>query len=177
MTTLDDLPLFDAPDVPRPGAAPARKCSRHQWISRGLPGVETVDLGTGERFVGMRTECFRCGQPKDHAVSRRSRNNRKRGVTDELAVARLLGGRKVGELGLPWDVECPGWLRAQAKKTGRWPSVAEVIAWLDAIPSGPELRAVTLADAPGPGGKVRRLIVLDLFEFSAWYATQRETTR
>ena len=40
---------------------------------------------------------------------------------------------------------------------------------LIAIPAGPELRAVTLADTPGPGGKVRRLIVMDLSEFAAFH--------
>ena len=41
--------------------------------------------------------------------------------------------------------------------------------WLDAIPAGPELRAVTLADTPGPGGRTRRLIVMDLAEFAAFH--------
>lgn len=103
------------------------------------------------------------------AASRRGRNNRKRGTADELVVARLLGGLKVGELGLPWDIECPGWLRVQAKKLDRWPSIKQVLELLDAIPQADELRAVTLADTPGPGGRTRRIIVFDLAEFAAWY--------
>jgi hypothetical protein len=59
-------------------------------------------------------------------------------------------------------------MRAQSKKLASWPSVNAVIAWLDAIPAGPELRAVTLADAPGHG-RVRRLIVMDLTEFAAFH--------
>ena len=59
----------------------------------------------------------------------------------------------------------PGAVQA-ARPRGR--ANAEV-AWLDAIPAGPELRAVTLADTPGPGGRTRRLIVLDLGEFSRWH--------
>ena len=159
--TLDDLDLFD-PGEPRPGAAPARKCRRHTYDLRHIePGAEfdTFTLGP----------CVHCGRPYVAAVSRRSRNNRSRGNRDELAVARLLGGSKVGELGLPWDVEIPGYLRAQAKKLADWPSVNEIVRWLDAIPAGPELRAVTLADTPGPGGRTRRLIVMDLAEYARWH--------
>ena len=169
LPTPDDMlalgALFDAADGPRPGAAPARKCRRHLWRMDDYADAES-------RVVEWREVCARCHRLKDHAVSRRSRNNRSRGTRDELAVARALGGRKVGELGLPWDVELPGYLRAQAKKLARWPSVAQVIEWLDAIPAGPELRAVTLADSPGPGTPVRRLIVMDLAEFSAWHAKE-----
>lgn len=153
MTDLDAVPgLFPDADGPRPGAAPKRKCAKHEW--------DFFDTLAGVR-------CSRCGRPKDAARSRRGRTARKRGISDELVVARLLGGQKMGERGLPWDVELPGYLRAQAKKLDRWPSVNEVLAWLDAIPAGPELRAVTLADAPGTGGgRTRRLIVLDLAEFA-----------
>lgn len=164
MTTLDDIQtLFDGPDGPRPGAAPAKKCSRHDW--------EWTDwMEDQSRVLTLREWCSRCHRVRDAAASRRGRANRKRGNGDELEVARILGGRKVGQLALPWDVEIPGYLRAQAKKLDRWPSLAKVIEWLDAIPAGPELRAVTLADAPGPGGgKVRRLIVMDLIEFAAWH--------
>ena len=84
-------------------------------------------------------------------------------------MARILGGSKVGPLGLPWDVVIDGYLRAQCKRLDKWPSLNAVVAWLDAIPAGPELRAVTLADTPGPGGRTRRLIVLDLEEFSRWH--------
>lgn len=154
MSTLDDIQtLFPAgPDAPRPGAAPAKRCRKHFWVQWG----------------GGISECSRCHKVKDPAVSRRSKNNRKRGTSDELTVARILGGSKVGPLGLPWDVIVDGYLRAQCKKTVRWPSLNDVVRWLDAIPAGPELRAVTLADAPGHG-RVRRLIVLDLDEFARWH--------
>uniref|UniRef100_A0A6M3LQJ2 Uncharacterized protein n=1 Tax=viral metagenome TaxID=1070528 RepID=A0A6M3LQJ2_9ZZZZ len=145
--------LFDAPDGPRPGAAPPKKCGRHDWIT----------------YLGIGDKCARCGKVRDWTASRRSRNNRKRGNGDELEVARILGGVRVGQLALPWDVVVPGYLRAQSKKLDRWPSLGKVIEWLDAIPDGPELRAVTLADTPGPGGRTRRLIVMDLHEYARWY--------
>lgn len=158
MSGLDDLDLFPSADHPRPGAPEPPKCRRHSWIT----------------YLGAEPSCSRCGKLRDHAVSRRSRNNRSRGNRDELAVARILGGRKVGELGLPWDVELEGYARIQCKRLDRWPSLAKVIEWLDAIPAGPELRAVTLADTPGGGGKVRRLIVMDLAEFAAWHGRNTE---
>ena len=155
---MTDLP-FTLPDEDssRPERKPAR-CRRHRWVSYRNDGRDW-------------TACDRCGHVKDQAGSKRGRNNRKRGVSDELAVARLLGGEKVGPLGLPWDVTIPGYARIQCKKLSRWPSLAEVVKWLDAIPAGPELRAVTLADAPGHG-KVRRLIVLDAEEFARWHGRE-----
>ena len=108
-------------------------------------------------------------EEKDKAVSRRNKNNGKRGRSDELAVAKILGGRKIGPLGLPWDVELGGYLRAQCKQLDTWPSVATIITWLDAIPAGRELRAVTLADTPGAGHRTRRLIVFDLTEYARWH--------
>ena len=148
--------LFDAPDGPRPGAAPPRKCRRHTYLLRYIDH-ETV------------WACERCGKHRDAAVSRRSRNNGRRGRSDELTVARILGGNKLGQLQLPWDVEIPGYLRVQCKKLATWPSIAKVIEWLDAIPAGHELRAVSLADTPGPGGRTRRLIVMDLEEYARWH--------
>ena len=166
MSDLDRLLLFELENTaPRPGAAPARKCQRHVWRMTDYASPDS-------RVVEWRAECLRCGTIRDDVTSRRNRNNRRRGVGDELAVARILGGRKVGPLGHPWDVEIPGYLRAQAKKLTTWPSLAKVIEWLDAIPAGPELRAVTLADAPGHG-KVRRLIVMDLEEFARWHGGDR----
>ena len=163
--------LFPAPSGPRPGAAPARRCRRHDWT---VP-LHALDDGPTPLRLALPKErvdgwqCARCGAVKDAVVSRRSRNNRARGVRDELTVARILGGRKVGELGLPWDVEVPGYARIQSKKLATWPSVNEIVRWMDAIPAGPELRAVTLADTPGPGGRTRRLIVMDLESFAAWH--------
>jgi len=33
---------------------------------------------------------------------------------------------------------------------------------------------VTLADTPGPGGRTRRLIVMDLESFAAWHGRHEE---
>jgi len=154
--TLDDLP-FTLPDQdPTRPARPPRKCYRHMYILR------TIDHES-------MWACETCGKLRDDTVSRRNKNNGKRGRSDELKVARLVGGNKLGQLGLPWDVECPGYLRLQCKQLDTWPSIAKVLEWLDAIPAAPELRGVTLADTPGPGGKTRRVIIFDLEEWSRWH--------
>ena len=128
---------------------------------------------TCRRHVWVTDVCARCGRVRDEMASRRARNNRSRGTSDELAVARILGGEKVGPLCLPWDVTIPGYLRAQAKKLDRWPSISAVVTLLDAIPASSELRAVTLADTPGPGRRTRRLIVFDLDEWATWHGGRR----
>ena len=181
---MTDLP-FSLPE-PDPTAIerPPRKCVRHQWIKVprlnddakklldswdnevGAFVTDADSITTDRPAFYYVTECARCGAVKDPARSRRNRNNGRRGRSDELTVARLLGGEKVGQLNLPWDVVVPGYLRAQAKQLDSWPSIAKVIEWLDAIPAGAEMRAVTLADTPGPGRRTRRLIVLDLGEFA-----------
>ena len=152
----DDLP-FSAGDAPGFVVETPRKCYRHDWVSH---------YNDGRNGGRQWTDCARCGKTKNPATAKRNRNNGKRGRSDELTVARMLGGRKVGQLNLPWDVEIPGYARIQCKRLDRWPSIAKVVEWLDAIPVGAEMRAVTLADTPGPGGRTRRLIVFDLSEFA-----------
>lgn len=147
----DDLP-FSAGDAPGFVVETPRKCF-HRWVNYHNDGRDW-------------TACNRCGTVKDPATATRNRNNGRRGRSDELTVARMLGGRKVGQLNLPWDVEIPGYARIQCKRLDRWPSIGKVVEWLDAIPVGEEMRGVTLADTPGPGGRTRRLIVFDLSEFA-----------
>lgn len=154
MTDLDAMDLFDTPA--RPALAQPRKCSRHEWTWAG-PTPEH-----GER-------CRYCGRVRDNVLARRNRNNRARGGRAELDVARIVGGEKVGPLGLPWDVTIPGFLRLQVKKLARWPSLGSVVRWLDAIPAERELRGVAIVEAAGQGVKPRRLLVVDLEEFASWY--------
>lgn len=142
---LDERDLW-TPTTPANPAAKARKCVRHDWHQ---------DI--------FRVFCRRCGRERDDTASRRGRNSRKRGGAEELVVARKLGGEKVGPLGLPHDVIVPGYLRLQVKKLARWPSLAAVLTWLDAMPAGAEMRGVTIAST---GHGTRRVLVLDLDEFA-----------
>ena len=115
--------------------------------------------------------CEFSGTVRDDVATRRGKNNRKRGNAEELTVARKLGGRKMGPLGLPWDVEIPDYMRLQVKKLASWPSLAAVVALIDAIPAGRDMRGVALIQ-PGRGG--RRLLVLDLDEFARWHGDPTE---
>lgn len=157
---LDDFDLFPAPASPRAGAAGPRK-HRHHWttIRHEVTG-EPVTVCYG--MLG-------CGAERDPITSRRGRLNRSRGNADELTVAKLLGGRKVGPLGLPHDVELTGYMRLQCKKVASWPSLAKVLTWIDAMQPGGDVRGVTVADTPGPGGRTRRLLIVDLDEYARWH--------
>lgn len=155
---------FAPPDA-TPAVPTPRRCYRHEWVR----GAAEQDSPGPDAIVWYPTVCARCGRRRDETLSRRNKNNGKRGRSDELTVARMLGGRKVGSLGLSHDVEIEGYARIQCKQLDRLPSLSKVIQWLDAIPAGPELRAVTLADTPGPGGRTRRLIVMELADFARWH--------
>lgn len=158
----DDLAFLPGDDDPTVIVRPPRKCRRHRWGP-----LEEEQSSPDSRVLGWISRCLQpgCGKIRDDVRSRRNRNNGKRGRSDELTVARMLGGRKVGPLGHPWDVEVPGYLRVQSKQLDRFPSLSKVIEWIDAIPVGPEMRGVTLADTPGSGGRTRRYIILPLDEF------------
>lgn len=154
---MSDLPFLAPDEDPTRPTREPRKCRRHDWtLNHTFYGNETdIDIH----------RCTRCGEVRDETTVKRNRNNKKRGTSDEAKVAAILGGRKVGPMGWPWDVEVGSWMRAQCKQLDRWPSLNQVVAWLDAIPAGDYMRAVTLADTPGAGRKTRRLIVIDLDEF------------
>lgn len=89
-------------------------------------------------------------------------NNRKRGNAEELTVAREVGGNKMGPLGLPWDVEMPGYARLQVKKLATPPSLRYIAGELARIP-GPEMAGFVWVE-PGRGGE--RLIVFRLKDFA-----------
>ena len=128
---------------------PRAKCRRHEWGR--YEGPES----------GYAGKCLRCGIWQDETRTRRGKNNRKRGNAAELTVARAVGGRKVGPMGWPWDVEMPGYARLQVRKLASPPSVNDIRKALDAI-------AATPSDAmPGyvwiePGRNGDQLIVFRL---------------
>lgn len=152
MTDLDDLPWSADASSPSFTGANGRRCSHHY--------VRQADGGR---------VCDHCGRQRDETVARRNRNNSKRGGKAELDVARLVGGRKVGPLGLPWDVEIAGYARLQSKKLDTWPSVNQILAWLAAIPAEPELRGVVILEAAGRGKRGRAVIVFDAAEWARWH--------
>lgn len=156
MTTLDDLDVFDAPDRPALGAKP--RCRRHEWVNdyAAFPICE---------------KCARCGRARDGVLTRRNRNNRKRGNAEELTVARRVGGRKVGPLGQPWDVEMPGYARLQVKKLATPPSLRFIAAELARIGSGAEMAGFVWIE-PGRGGQ--QLITFRLADFAERHGVEVE---
>ena len=148
MTDLDQLP-FDYPVTDRPSLATRRKCLHPRAYRRPLE-----DGGTA---------CSRCGADIPEAASRKARNNRKRGNAAELDAARLVGGRKVGPLGQPWDVEMPGYARLQVRKYLTPESLRKIAAELSRIGSGAEMPGYIWIE-PGRGGE--RLIVFRLADFA-----------
>jgi hypothetical protein len=78
MTDLESLP-FVHDDGRLPNGAKGRRCRRHSWASSDIYGNQS---------------CVRCDRPMDPAISRRSRNNGKRGRRAELTVAREIPGAR-----------------------------------------------------------------------------------
>jgi hypothetical protein len=137
----DDLPFGEPLTAANPAAAKP-KCRTHVWLN-----------GT----------CIRCLHVRDEVKARRGKNNRSRGNAAELDVARTLGGRKMGPLGLPWDVEMPGYARLQVRKYLNPQSLRKIAAELTRIGSGPEMPGYVWLE-PGRGGE--QLIVFRLRDFS-----------
>jgi hypothetical protein len=134
--------------------ATVRKCRPHDWA------VMRFEDATRDGFY-----CLRCGKPQDPIASRRSRNNGKRGRAAELTAARAVGGRKVGPLGHPWDVEMPGYARLQVRKYATPESMRAIAAELARIARAPgqEMPGYIWIE-PGRGGQ--RLIVFRLADFA-----------
>lgn len=117
------------------------------------------------------TRCWFCHRPKDEVASRRGKNNRHRGNREELVVATEVGGRKMGPLGLPWDVEMPGYARLQVKKLAAPPSLRFIAAEIARIGAGPEMPGFVWIQ-PGRGGE--RLIVFRLADFAERHGVKAE---
>jgi hypothetical protein len=149
----------DESDAALTGAV-GRKCHRHSWA---LDWYLPDDADPSERSLSARAVCRKCRAVRDDARSRTGRNNRKRGNAAELDVARLLGGNKMGPLGLPWDVEMPGYARLQVRKLANPPSLRKVIVALNAIGASDAMPGYIWVE-PGRGGE--RLIVLRLADFA-----------
>lgn len=144
---FDDLPFHYGDVEQRPATAPPRRCDHPKR-------VRTID-----------GRCGRCGHVIDVTRQRMGRNARARGGDEELVVARMLGGRKVGPLGLPHDVEAAG-MRLQTKRLASWPSLPAIVSWIDALQPHDDIRGVTVGLTSGQGRKIRRLLIVDLDEFA-----------
>ena len=150
--TLEDIPWGDEPEERVKLAAP-RKCRRHEWVIANAFQV-------GRWMHDPEWRCRRCLKAKDEAVARRGRNNRKRGNSHELAIARRYGGDKVGPLGLPEDIRGIEF-RSQVK-THQRSAPAEWRKAFAALEAGRDGRTprLILRFLPGPGLPADDYIVL-----------------
>lgn len=143
------------PETARTITTPKARCrGRHVWVLSATALGEPVP-----------TYCRSCGAVRDEAKAKRGKNNGKRGRAAELTAAREVGGRKVGPMGWPWDVEMPGYARLQVKKLATPPSLRTICDELARIASAPgEEMPGFIWIEPGRGGE--RLIVFRLRDFS-----------
>ena len=145
--SADDLAALSALDLlaaPASGTgAKGRTCRRHSWA---------FDHGDNV--------CSRCGRVRDPEKARRGKTARRRGNDMEREVARVLGGKRVGQYGTLVDVET-GSFYIQVKAGGRFPGwIADI---LDGMPlDATHRRVLAVFDSPGPGHQ-RRGIVCELW--------------
>jgi hypothetical protein len=162
----DELPMHypdESPPTPT-GAKGAKPCRRHDWTRVTFtPAL----AGPGQSW----DQCNRCSVVRDPAASRRGRANRSRGNRAELDVARSIpGGRKMGPLGLPWDVEVGEYARLQVKKLAARPGPSEVARLIDKIPrTGDRLRGFVWVEAAGRGRRGQRVVWFNAGEFARWH--------
>lgn len=145
--------IFEPLTPPNPGAAPARKCFRHDWTWAG-PTPEA-----GER-------CRRCGRVRDDQLSRRGRTNRNRGNSIERDVGKQLGLRRVGQYGGPTDVgNAAEPFRVSVKSGSGYFSERYWDQLKRQIVTAEQTALLVVTDAPGPGHRRRAVVVLDLADW------------
>jgi hypothetical protein len=183
---MTDLPWTTGTDPAVLNGAKGRKCWRHVWRSPdgdspcaecGQSLIAFVHF-KGHEFVVPAVGCGRCGAVRDPIVSRRSRNNGKRGRRAELTIAREIpGARKMGPLGLPWDVEVGEYARLQVKKLVSRPSANAIRKLIEAIPNtGDRLRGFVWVEAAGRGKRGRREVTFLSIEFARWHGVWTNAT-
>ena len=114
----------------------------------------------------------------DPVIRRRNANNRSRGNRAELDIARSIpGARKMGPLGLPWDVEVGTYARLQVKKLVAKPSVNEIARLIERIPdTGDRLRGFVWVEAAGRGKRGQRVVWFTAHEWSLWHGSPERFT-
>ena len=160
-----------SPDDLAWGTVTPKKC-RHPKDKRLRTSDVTVLSGGYPPADG--TEVCQCGAVITQEAKRRGRNNRARGNAIERDVCKLLGISRVGQYGGSEDGgKADEWIAVQVKSGGTYPERIDRL--LRALPERIDrIRGVVHADTPGPGGRRRMLITLDLREFAAWYGGKDE---
>jgi hypothetical protein len=142
MTLID--PWYPPDTTPEVSTATPRKC-RHEW--------RTTDDGD---------ICTRCWRNRDAVVSRRSRTNRARGNAIEREWCHRLGLRLTGKFGDAADGDNAMFIgQCKSRATGAFPGwMANELDKLANLRTG-RVPILGVIEAPGPGKKARRLVVMD----------------
>lgn len=124
------------------------RCRRHDWVRK--VGPLSIDAKGSAHQEWSEEFCARCQILRNPITSKRGRNNRRRGNSHELSVARKYGGEKVGQLGLPEDIRGTEY-RTQVK-THQRPAPTEwrkAFAALEAVTDGRTPRLIVRFLQPG----------------------------
>ena len=122
------------------------------------------------RMKDLAIQAMHEANPELAVRSKRGKRARQRGNSFEREVAGRLGAKRVGQFGGKQDV-ANDWIAIQCKVGGSYPE--RIDGWLRTIPvKADQLAAVVLGDSPGPGGRRRTMIVLDLDDFIAWFGKE-----
>ncbi len=113
----------------------------------------------------------RCGAVKDPAATRKGRNNRKRGNTFEVTVARklkrVLVTYRKGQYGGKTDVDSPLAVIQCKKVASLFPTrINALLREVEAEATADQYPMVALSNVPGAGGTTQELIVMDLNDFA-----------
>ena len=142
-----------------------KKCKRHPkdlrtYVDEGIYLSDIAWDGTDVSFVTPEPGfmCERCFTFVPKSRSQRGKRARQRGNAQERRIANDTGGKRVGHHGGKEDV-ISGIYYVQSKKdNGLFPE--RIWKLLAAVPSDTAVPALALFDAPGPGVKVRGIVVL-----------------
>lgn len=190
MTDLDSLDLFTDPDWPPSPVVERepRKCKRHDWVPGWQKSEPSFRWSVEQQWPDdvPKWGCRRCFRVRDEELSRRNRNNRKRGNSIQRKRITGLGGQNLAGnnpnldgLGLMFRYESksakPG-LPIRPGRKLKVPAFPEVLwAILQGIPAyADQTRVLIVTEAPGPGHKARSMVVVD---YDDWQQLHGETPR
>ena len=140
----DDL-RFTYPSAPTVNVT-TRRCRRHDWALLWLDNEHVW-------------ACTRCNRLRDETVTRRGKNNKKRGEAIEREIGHRLGLRRVGMYGGPDDLS-GDMFAVQVKSGGSFSE--RYWRWLSGIPRhAGQVGVLIVTETPGRGHKARSIVVVD----------------